>query len=335
MTGVPSGSSGFICAHSGVGSSTIDLGVSSAIIVRGLESTGNTGTGIGYALHGLGYCVGFVGFKIVQLALELLVGRHILLLDGVLASLAVPRDLRSGVRESLIVCRLGGCNTFLSATHHGLSPGCLLIALAYILPGNGEYALCVGPLRGVLVVASVVPILILPLLLLDILFYLLHSLGCRYAPEYGTTHIHCRAYSCSDHSVLFFESYNYVAKIQPYICKSILSSNYMRGKKTGGRQKGTPNKDNPIRGYLLSHSVKYFEPNEANADGLSDFEADLALMTPEDRVLANIRILKFHTSELKSIDVDMTVAEHVETIDERLARLAIEDEPDSDPDPKE
>lgn len=109
----------------------------------------------------------------------------------------------------------------------------------------------------------------------------------------------------------------------------------MRGKKTGGRQKGTPNKDNPIRGYLLSHSVKYFEPNEANADGLSDFEADLALMTPEDRVLANIRILKFHTSELKSIDVDMTVAEHVETIDERLARLAIEDGPDSDPDPKE
>ena len=89
----------------------------------------------------------------------------------------------------------------------------------------------------------------------------------------------------------------------------------MRGKKTGGRQKGTPNKDNPIRGYLLSHSVKYFEPNEANPDGLSDFEADLALMTPEDRVLANIRILKFHTSELKSIDVDMTVAEHVETID--------------------
>ena len=59
---------------------------------------------------------------------------------------------------------------------------------------------------------------------------------------------------------------------------------------------------------------------------MSDFEVDLAMMTPEDRVGAEIRILKHHTSELKSVDMDMTVAEHTETIDERLARLALEDE---------
>lgn len=96
--------------------------------------------------------------------------------------------------------------------------------------------------------------------------------------------------------------------------------------KTGGRQKGTPNKDNPIRGYLLTHSIAYFKPNENNPDSMSDFEVDLAMMTPEDRVFAEIKILKHHTSELKSVDMDMTLTDNTETIDQRLARLALEDE---------
>ena len=33
-----------------------------------------------------------------------------------------------------------------------------------------------------------------------------------------------------------------------------------KGKKTGGRQKGTPNKENPLKGYLRAHSLAYFEP---------------------------------------------------------------------------
>ena len=106
----------------------------------------------------------------------------------------------------------------------------------------------------------------------------------------------------------------------------------MKGKKTGGRQKGTPNKDNPIRGYLLTHSIKYFQPSDRNPDGKSNFEMDLDMMTPDDRVWAEIKILKHHTSELKSIDMDVAMsAERNETIDQRLARLALEDEPDQDP----
>lgn len=106
----------------------------------------------------------------------------------------------------------------------------------------------------------------------------------------------------------------------------------MKGKKTGGRQKGTPNKDNPIRGYLLTHSIGYFQPKDKNPDGMSDFEVDLLMMTPEDRVMAEIKILKHHTSELKSIDMDVAMsAERTETIDQRLARLALEDEPDQEP----
>ena len=102
----------------------------------------------------------------------------------------------------------------------------------------------------------------------------------------------------------------------------------MKGQKTGGRQKGTPNRDNPIRGYLLTHSSGYFRPNDKNPDGLSDFEVDLAMMTPEDRAAIEVRILKHHTSELKSVDMDMTVADTTESIDERLARLALEDDPE-------
>jgi hypothetical protein len=99
----------------------------------------------------------------------------------------------------------------------------------------------------------------------------------------------------------------------------------MKGKKTGGRQKGTPNKDNPIRGYLLKHSIRYFEPNEDNPDNKSDFEMDLLQMSADERVMAEIKILKHHTSELKSVDVASTQTDHVQTIDERLAELAGED----------
>lgn len=98
------------------------------------------------------------------------------------------------------------------------------------------------------------------------------------------------------------------------------------GRKTGGRQKGTPNKQNPLKGYLSAHSMKYFEPSEEN-NGLSQFEADLLAMKPEDRVQAEIKLLKYHTPEMKSTEVDLTIDEDEnKTMDERLAELSAEDE---------
>lgn len=129
-----------------------------------------------------------------------------------------------------------------------------------------------------------------------------------------------------------------------------------KGKKTGGRVKGTPNKENPLKGYIRSHSMGYFEPKLqtmadgspreikyrdkdgvvfdtvvlASADGsplfMSDFEVDILMMQPHDRVNAELRLLKFHMPEMKAIDMDMTVSEAVQTIEERLAELAGEDE---------
>lgn len=129
------------------------------------------------------------------------------------------------------------------------------------------------------------------------------------------------------------------------------------GKKTGGRQKGTPNKENPLKGYIRSHSLAYFEPKpQVEADGksprvikfrdkdgmiidtivlesadgsplcISDFDVDMLMMQPHERVFAELRLLKFHMPEMKAIDMDMTVTDSGKTIEDRLAELARDDD---------
>ena len=123
-----------------------------------------------------------------------------------------------------------------------------------------------------------------------------------------------------------------------------------KGKKTGGRQKGTPNKDNPLKGYLRSHSTAYFEPRpQVESDGsprvlkafvdgdeitiatladekgkplvMSDFEADLITMKAADRVLAELRLLEFHTPKMKAVELDMDARITPITIEDRLRQL--------------
>lgn len=133
-----------------------------------------------------------------------------------------------------------------------------------------------------------------------------------------------------------------------------------KGKKTGGRQKGTPNKENPLKGYLRAHSLAYFEPRiqtdpitgtarqiqrqrlvqdeEGNvykvidlvpltdhASGLplniSDFEADMIAMSPDERVNAELRLLEFHTPKIKAVEVDMDLRSTNITIEDRLRDL--------------
>lgn len=142
-----------------------------------------------------------------------------------------------------------------------------------------------------------------------------------------------------------------------------------KGKKTGGRQKGTPNKENPLKGYLRAHSLAYFEPRvqtdpitggsreiqrqrlvqdeEGNvykvidlipltdhASGLplniSDFEADMIALSPNERINAELRLLEFHTPKMKAVEVDMDVHGSVVTIEDRLRELCGEDEEDDD-----
>lgn len=142
-----------------------------------------------------------------------------------------------------------------------------------------------------------------------------------------------------------------------------------KGKKTGGRQKGTPNKENPLKGYLRAHSLAYFEPRlqtdpitggsreiqrqrlvqdeegyvykvidliplTDHVSGLplniSDFEADMIALSPNERINAELRLLEFHTPKMKAVEVDMDVHGSVVTIEDRLRELCGEDEEDDD-----
>lgn len=134
-----------------------------------------------------------------------------------------------------------------------------------------------------------------------------------------------------------------------------------KGKKTGGRQKGTPNKENPLKGYLRAHSLSYFEPKPQidtdgnprkfdftdkegailetivlrNADGsprvMSDFDVDMLKMQANERVNAELRLLEFHTPKMKAVEVDMDMRASVVTIEDRLRQLCGEtDDEDND-----
>lgn len=142
-----------------------------------------------------------------------------------------------------------------------------------------------------------------------------------------------------------------------------------KGKKTGGRQKGTPNKENPLKGYIRAHSLAYFEPrlqtdpitggpreiqrprlvqdsegivhkvidlipltdhSSGNPLNISDFEADMIALSPNERVNAELRLLEFHTPKMKAVEVDMDIHSSDITIEDRLRELCGETDDDDD-----
>lgn len=143
-----------------------------------------------------------------------------------------------------------------------------------------------------------------------------------------------------------------------------------KGRKTGGRVKGTPNKENPLKGYLKAHSLAYFQPRVqtdpitggireiqrsrlvqdeegniykvidliplADPDGfplnISDFEADMIALGPNDRVTAELRLLEFHTPKMKAVEVDMDLHATTITIEDRLRQLCGEEDEEDEED---
>lgn len=98
----------------------------------------------------------------------------------------------------------------------------------------------------------------------------------------------------------------------------------------GGRQPGTPNKDKPLKAFLRQHSVEYFTPSieETDENGtptgrlVSQYDLDIISLDPASRVDAEIKLLKFHTPQMQSTSVDMTIVDENRTLSERIARLA-------------
>lgn len=101
----------------------------------------------------------------------------------------------------------------------------------------------------------------------------------------------------------------------------------------GGRQAGTPNKDKPLKVFLRQHSLEYFTPNIVEEKGgkptgrmLSQYDIDIAEMEPRERVDAEIKLLKYHTPQMQATSVDVTAVDANETLCERIARLAGENQ---------
>lgn len=110
----------------------------------------------------------------------------------------------------------------------------------------------------------------------------------------------------------------------------------------GGRQAGTPNKDNPLKTLLHDHSVDYFTPSIKAEDVdmfpdaahkadfisrhkgkiFSQYELDLLCMKASDRAKAELDLLNYHTPKMQSISADMSIKDTNLTFTERLLRVA-------------
>ena len=97
---------------------------------------------------------------------------------------------------------------------------------------------------------------------------------------------------------------------------------YMRGKKTGGRTKGTPNKTTrTIRECLAEATSDYY-----NSD---NFLKDLAALEPKERVMIMERLTQYVAPKMQSTTIDATV-ETRKTIEEKLLALSSDESSDED-----
>ncbi|MBO7280591.1 MAG: hypothetical protein J6V00_05430 [Bacteroidaceae bacterium] len=85
--------------------------------------------------------------------------------------------------------------------------------------------------------------------------------------------------------------------------------------KTGGRQKGTPNKTpSPVREVIAKALNEYY-----NSD---TFLADIEALEPRDRVAAMERLTAYSVPKLQSVNLDAVVERKKNTIEDKLINLS-------------
>lgn len=91
-----------------------------------------------------------------------------------------------------------------------------------------------------------------------------------------------------------------------------------KGRKTGGRQAGTPNKTSAaVRGAIAKMLGDYFNSET--------FVQDIADLDPRDRVAAMEKFAAYVAPKLQATTLDMAV-ESKKTIEDKLAELSGEEE---------
>lgn len=89
----------------------------------------------------------------------------------------------------------------------------------------------------------------------------------------------------------------------------------------GGRQKGTPNKDNPLKAVLHQKSEDYFTV-PVDDEGNTQFDLDMRGMEPAVRAKLQMDMLQYHTPKMQAVSNEVNVKEVNKTYTDRLARLS-------------
>ena len=88
-------------------------------------------------------------------------------------------------------------------------------------------------------------------------------------------------------------------------------------KKTGGRQKGTPNKTTTITKQVIANLLSSYHQS-----GL--MEKDFISLDPKDRLVIAERLMQYNLPKMQATSIDMTVDEKKKTIEETLSELSKE-----------
>lgn len=90
----------------------------------------------------------------------------------------------------------------------------------------------------------------------------------------------------------------------------------MKGKKTGGRKKGTANKATAVTRELI---------NKLASKMVDTVIKDIASLEPKDRVHVFIKLAEFNVAKPQSIDISLS-PEKTKTIEEHLQTLSKEND---------
>lgn len=103
----------------------------------------------------------------------------------------------------------------------------------------------------------------------------------------------------------------------------------MKGKKTGGRSKGTPNKTTAAMKDVITGIVSEYMSNKVideNNQYERHFAADMARLEPKDRLDAMIKLMAFVTPKPQSVALGLIGGEKKKTIEETLEELSKEND---------
>jgi hypothetical protein len=105
-----------------------------------------------------------------------------------------------------------------------------------------------------------------------------------------------------------------------YLCNDILciyslKDKVMRGKKTGGRQAGTPNKTTGVTKKVISDLLDHYNTSGKMVD---DFDK----LDPKDRITIAEKLMQYVMPKMQSTAVDMTLNDEKKTIEDTLNELA-------------